>query len=97
MGAVKDRLNLMKDATEQNNLEFFNKEVATTISNMPLVVPLPSWLNYGDVKILYFWRNFVSDEFGLNSIPPRTRLERAPDICILESQGVSLEQVKAYQ
>ncbi len=92
IGAAENRLNRMKDAVEKHDMEFIRKNTAK-ISHMPLAITQPEWLRYNDMNALYFWR----ESGDIKSIPPRTKLERVPDACQISMNGVSLEEVKAYQ
>ena len=92
LGAANNRFNLTKDATEKNDMEFIRNETAK-IAHIPLAVPQPAWLKYSDMYAVYFW----NDNGGVQSIPPRTKLERVPDGVRITMYGVRLDEVKAYQ
>ena len=58
---------------------------------MPPYVPLPSWLNNADVR--YFWKK----NDGVKIPPARTKLEGPPSECLMQVNGMSLENLKAWQ
>lgn len=92
LGAANNRFNLTKDAVEKNDLEFIRNEIAK-IAHIPLAVPQPAWLKYSDMYAVYFWQ----ENGEVQSIPPRTKLERVPEGCRITMYSVSLDEVKAYQ
>ena len=92
LGAANNRFNLTKDAVKKNDMEFIREETAK-ISHIPLAVPQPVWLKYSDMYTVYLWQ----ENGELKDILPRTKLDRAPDVCRITVYGIRLEEVKAYQ
>ena len=91
VGALRNLVNTRGHANETGNMELIRKNIMT-ISDMPVMIPSPAWLNYNDVR--YYWKK----DGEIQPIPKAcTELERIPDLCIMKIEGVSLEQVKAYQ
>lgn len=94
VGAMQQRLNFINDTVEKNALALLYRENRMTISNMPPVVFYPEWFRNTNSNVDYLWR-----ENGEIVMPPksRTKLTRAPDVCRIEINDVSLDEVKVYQ
>lgn len=90
VGEAAHSFNIMNDAVEKKDWEAIRKNIMT-ISGMPPYVPLPSWLNNADVR--YFWKK----NDGVKIPPARTKLEGPPSECLMQVNGMSLENLKAWQ
>lgn len=91
-GVSRNRVNLVKYGLEKKDTKLISTQ-PLEISNMPPMIHLPKWsVNENDTN--YFWK----DSDGKPRIlPPCSKLERVPDLCMITYNDVSLTQVKEYQ
>ena len=86
VGEATHSLNMMIDAAEKGNWDPIRKNIMK-IQNMPPAVLMPSWMAQADIH--YFWKEKIP--------PARSELKELPERCYMQVDGVTLEQVKAWQ
>ena len=93
LGAGTNMLNAFTDAIDREYLDKFLDREIMRISDVPVVVLWPSWLNYRD-SIFYY---FKEEGKIVRSPSPLSEISRIPDGCVIRTTNVSLSQVKEYQ
>lgn len=88
IGEAAHSFNVMKDAADKKDWEAIRRNIMT-ISDMPPYVPMPLWLRNADVR--YFWK----ENDGVKIPAARTKLEGLPSECLMQVNGMSLENLKA--
>ena len=90
VGACTDRRNALTERDASKDYAAFGAELVE-ISGMPTVIFYPDW--FSDDNIFYFW---MENGEVVDAPLPRTALERAPDGCRIDIDGVSKRDITNY-